>query len=75
MTVQGKPHRSGDYGDHANDGFLTIDDDETQSYDLTKDDGRCPRRGTGRSLVTLTANPAHDDGSARSDSVQLDAPK
>ena len=54
---------------------LTIEDDETQSYDLTTDDddakeGPAPNEIT----VTVTANPAHVDGSADL-VVQLDAPR
>ena len=53
---------------------LTIKDDETQSYDLTTDD-EDPKEGTDTSItVTVTANPAHVDGSADL-SVQLDAPR
>ena len=41
---------------------LTIEDDETQSYDLTVDDDVEPKEGDGSFMVTLTANPAHEDG-------------
>ena len=52
---------------------LTIDDDETQSYDLTTDDDA--EEGVGNTItVTVTANPAHVNGSADL-SVQLDAPR
>ena len=50
---------------------LSIKDDETQSYDLTTDDDDA-KEGDGTIMVTVTANPAHDDGSADL-SVQLDA--
>ena len=50
---------------------LSIEDDETQSYDLTTDDDDA-KEGDGTIMVTVTANPAHDDGSADL-SVQLDA--
>ena len=52
---------------------LSIEDDETQSYDLTTDDDDA-KEGDGTIMVTVTANPAHDDGSAML-SVQLDAPR
>ena len=52
---------------------LTIEDDETQSYDLTTDDDDA-KEGDGTIMVTVTANPAHVDGSAML-SVQLDAPR
>ena len=44
---------------------LTIEDDETQSYDLTTDDDDA-KEGAETIMVTVTANPAHEDGSARS---------
>ena len=49
---------------------LTIKDDETQSYDLTLDAGQTPDEGEAINL-TLTANPAHEDG-AGTVSVYLD---
>ena len=49
---------------------LSIEDDETQSYDLTTDDDDA-KEGDGTIMVTVTANPAHDDGSEDL-SVQLD---
>ena len=52
---------------------LSIEDDETQSYDLTTDDDDA-KEGDGTIMVTVTANPAHEDGSA-SLAVQLDAPR
>ena len=52
---------------------LSIEDDETQSYDLTTDDDDA-NEADGTITVTVTANPAHDDGSADL-SVQLDAPR
>ena len=45
----------------------------TQSYNLTTDDDDA-KEGDGTIMVTVTANPAHDDGSADL-SVQLDAPR
>ena len=44
---------------------LSIEDDEDQSYDLTTDDDDA-KEGDGTIMVTVTANPAHDDGSAAS---------
>ena len=52
---------------------LSIEDDETQSYDLTTDDDDA-KEGDGTIMVTVTANPAHVDGSADL-AVQLDAPR
>ena len=52
---------------------LTIDDDETQSYDLTLDDDAEPEEGGDPITVTVTANPAHVNGSADL-SVQIDSP-
>ena len=52
---------------------LTIEDDETQSYNLTTDDDDA-KEGDGTIMVTVTANPAHVNGSAML-SVQLDAPR
>ena len=52
---------------------LSIEDDETQSYDLTTDDDDA-KEGDGTIMVTVTANPAHDDGSANL-TAQLDAPR
>ena len=51
---------------------LTIEDDETQSYDLTTDDDDAKEGQAETVIVTVTANPAHEDGSAML-SVQLDA--
>ena len=53
---------------------LTIEDDETQSYDLTTDDDDAKEGQAETVTVTVTANPAHDGGSANL-SVQLDAPR
>ena len=50
---------------------LSIEDDEDQEYNLTTDDDDA-KEGDGTIMVTVTANPAHDDGSANL-SVQLDA--
>ena len=50
---------------------LTIEDDETQEYNLTTDDDDA-KEGDGTIMVTVTANPAHVDGSADL-AVQLDA--
>ena len=50
---------------------LSIEDDEDQEYNLTTDDDDA-KEGDGTIMVTVTANPAHDDGSADL-SVQLDA--
>ena len=44
-------------------GVFTIDDDETQTYDLTLDAGQTPKEGTAIE-VTLTAKPAHADDDA-----------
>ena len=52
---------------------LSIEDDEDQEYNLTTDDDDA-KEGDGTIMVTVTANPAHDDGSAML-SVQLDAPR
>ena len=41
-------------------GVFTIDDDETQTYDLTLDAGQTPKEGAAIN-VTLTAKPAHAD--------------
>ena len=46
----------------------------TQEYNLTTDDDGDAKEGDGTIMVTVTANPAHDDGSADL-SVQLDAPR
>ena len=51
---------------------LTIEDDETQSYDLTTDDDA--KEGGADITVTVTANPTHVNGSANL-SVQLEAPR
>ena len=59
----------------ASDDFpdaLTIEDDETQSYDLTVNEDE-PKEGDGPITVTVTANPAHEDGSANL-TVQIDSP-
>ena len=53
---------------------LIIKDDETQSYDLTADDDGMPKEGAMPITVTLTANPAHVNGSATL-ALQLDAPR
>ena len=53
---------------------LTIEDDETQSYDLTADDDGDAKEGGDDIIVTVTANPAHVDGSATL-ALQLDAPR
>ena len=58
-------------GDDAAPAALTINDDETQSYDLTTDDDA--KEGGGTITVTLTANPAHVQGSANL-TVQIDSP-
>ena len=50
---------------------LTIEDDEDQEYELTLAEGTDAEEGGGEIMVTLTANPAHVQGSA-SLSVQLD---
>ena len=50
---------------------LTIEDDEDQEYKLTTDDDDA-KEGDDPITVTVTANPAHVDGSADL-SVQLDA--
>ena len=50
-------------GDDLAPDELTIEDDETQSYDLTVDDDVEPKEGDGTFIVTLTANPAHENGS------------
>ena len=52
---------------------LSIEDDEDQEYNLTTDDDDA-KEGDGTIMVTVTANPAHVDGSADL-SVQLDAPR
>ena len=52
---------------------LTIKDDETQSYDLTLDAGQTPINEGEPIELTLTANPAHEDGSANVN-VYLDVP-
>ena len=52
---------------------LSIEDDETQSYDLTTDDDDA-KEGDGTIMATVTANPAHEDGSVVL-AVQLDAPR
>ena len=54
--------------------MLTINDDETQSYDLTVDDDVEPKEGDEPFVVTITANPAHVQGIAKL-TVQLDAPR
>ena len=51
---------------------LTIEDDEPQSYDLTVDEDE-PKEGDSPITVTVTANPAHDDGFANL-TVQIDSP-
>ena len=61
-------------GDDAAPNALTIEDDETQSYDLTLDDDAEPKEGGGMITATITANPAHVDGSADL-TLQLDAPR
>ena len=50
---------------------LSIEDDEDQEYNLTTDDDDA-KEGDGTIMATVTANPAHVDGSADL-SVQLDA--
>ena len=52
---------------------LSIEDDETQSYDLTTDDDDA-KEGDGTIMATVTANPAHVNGSANL-TAQLDAPR
>ena len=52
---------------------LTIEDDETQSYDLTTDDDDAKEGQAETVTVTVTANPAHVNGSADL-SVQIDSP-
>ena len=49
---------------------LSIEDDETQEYNLTTDDDDA-EEGDGTIMVTVTANPEHVDGSEDL-SVQLD---
>ena len=59
----------------ADDDFpdaLTIKDAQTQSYDLTTDDDDAKEGQAGDVIVTVTANPAHVNGSAML-AVQLDA--
>ena len=51
---------------------LTIEDDEDQEYNLTADDDGDAKEGVGTITVTVTANPAHVDGSATL-ALQLDA--
>ena len=51
---------------------LSIEDDEDQEYNLTTDDDEA-KEGDGTITVTVTANPAHVDGSADL-SVQIDSP-
>ena len=51
---------------------LTIEDDETQSYDLTVNEDE-PKEGDNPITVTVTANPAHENGSATL-TVQIDSP-
>ena len=51
---------------------LRIKDDEPQSYDLTTDDDDAKEGQAETVTVTVTANPAHVNGSANL-SVQLDA--
>ena len=50
---------------------LTIEDDETQEYKLTRDDDVDAKEGGGTITVTVTADPAHVNGSADL-AVQLD---
>ena len=52
---------------------LTIEDDETQSYDLTTDDDDA-KEGDGMITVTVTANPAHVNGEADL-TAQVDSPR
>ena len=52
---------------------LSIEDDEDQEYKLTTDDDDA-KEGDGTIMVTVTANPAHVDGSMDL-AVQLDAPR
>ena len=52
---------------------LTIKDAQTQSYDLTTDDDDAKEGQAGPVTVTVTANPAHVNGSAML-TAQLDAP-
>ena len=51
---------------------LTIEDDETQSYDLTVNEDE-PKEGGSPLTVTVTANPLHVQGSAKL-TVQIDSP-
>ena len=54
-------------GDDAAPTALTIEDDETQSYDLTTDDDDAKEGDGDPIMVTVTANPAHVHGSADAD--------
>ena len=49
-------------GATGNPNALTIDDDETQSYDLTLGAGQMPTEG-GTVNLTVRADPAHENGS------------
>ena len=53
---------------------LTIEDDEDQEYNLTADDDGDAKEGGANIVVTVTANPAHVNGSATL-ALQLDAPR
>ena len=53
---------------------LTIEDDEDQEYNLTADDDGDAKEGGDDITVTVTANPAHVNGSATL-ALQLDAPR
>ena len=53
---------------------LSIEDDEDQEYNLTADDDGDAKEGGANIVVTVTANPAHVDGSATL-ALQLDAPR